>query len=161
MVMHRISPKPNLALGDRVSSFWGTTSTQRCSMHLSSAPLQHTLTDLGNPPDPALMFTDNKCVDGVANDTVTQRHSKAMDMRYHFVRDRVRQGQIRRTTNLADYLTKTHPNKHFAAMRPFSVGTLTPDSSWTTVCLTRGVPNQSRLTTADLPDPRVIKCLSE
>ena len=129
-----------------------------------AAPIQHTLTDIGIPPHPALMFTDNKCADGIANDTVTQRHSKAMDMRYHFVRDRVRQGQIivrwaPGHTNLADYLTKAHPTKHFAAMRPFFVGTPTEDRSWTTVCRPslRGTPKYGRLTTADLPDPRAAK----
>ena len=102
------------------------------------------------------MFTDNKCAAGIANDTVTQRHSKAMDMRYHFTRDRVRQGQFSvqwapGNTNLADYLTKAHPTSHFTAMRPFFVTTPSEDGTWTAVH-SRALVH--RLTLADLPDPR-------
>ena len=132
-----------------------------------SVPLQGTLLDLDLPPRPTLMCTDNKCADGIANDTVTQRHSKAMDMRYHFVRDRVRQGQLQvqwaaGPTNLADYLTKAHPTRHFVAMRPFFVTTPAPDPSWTTVTSKsyRTSYKQGRLTTADLPDPRPLSRLS-
>ena len=128
-----------------------------------AVPLQGTLLDLGMPPRPTLMCSDNKCAHGIANDTVTQRHSKAMDMRYHFVRDRVRQGQLivqwaAGNTNLADYLTKAHPTRHFAAMRPFFVTTPAQDPSWTTVTSNapRTTYNSGRLTTADLPDPRPV-----
>ena len=125
-----------------------------------TAPLRITLNDLRHPQAPTLMFIDNKAAVGIANETVTQRHSKAMDMRYHFVRDRVRQKQIEVTwgpgrENLADYLSKAHPTKHFVAMRPFFVSTPLSDGQWTTVG--RYAPPQAlhrRLTLADLPDPR-------
>ena len=47
----------------------------------------------------------------------------AMDMRYYWVRDRVRQGQFhiywgRGKDNLADYFTKHHPASHHRAVRP-------------------------------------------
>lgn len=126
-----------------------------------AVPLQHTLQDLECTQQPVLLFTDNKCTDGIANDTVTQRHSKAMDMRYHFVRDRVRQGQLivkwaPGHTNLADYLSKAHPTKHFVAMRPFFVTTPPTDASWTTVTRSSAPTggHTGRLTTAQLPDPR-------
>ena len=128
------------------------------------APLVNTLEDLGHPQKPNLLFIDNKAAEGIANDTVTQRHSKAMDMRYHLVRDRVRQGQLCVTwapgnQNLADYLTKAHPTKHFVAMRPFFVTTPPSDSQWTTVGRDTNTGAHSRrlcrrLTLADLPDPR-------
>lgn len=124
-------------------------------------PFKNTLEDLGHPQEPTLLFIDNKAAGGIANDTVTQRHSKAMDMRFHLVRDRVRQGQLRVTwapgrTNLADYLTKAHPTKHFVSMRPFFITTPPSDVQWTTADGTgkHGPRLRKRLTTADIPDPR-------
>ena len=60
---------------------------------------------------------------GIANDEVKQRRSKAMDMRFYWVRDRVRQGQFliywsRGENNLADYFSKHHPASHHRVMRP-------------------------------------------
>ena len=45
-----------------------------------------------------------------------------MDMRYHWMRDRVHQGQYRiiwrpGKTNLADFPSKIHPTPHFLATR--------------------------------------------
>ena len=53
---------------------------------------------------------------GIANDTVKLRRSKAIDMRYHWIRDRVRQGVFRviwseGKDNIADYFTKLQPTK--------------------------------------------------
>ena len=123
--------------------------------------LRRTLHDIGYPQKPTLMIIDNKAAEGIANGTVTQRHSKAMDMRYHLVRDRVRQQQLvvrwqPGRENLADYLTKAHPTKHFVAMRPFFVTTPPPDEGWTLVTSQAHPPTTltKRLTLADLPDPR-------
>jgi hypothetical protein len=128
------------------------------------APLIRTVEELGHPQSHTLLFIDNKAAAGIANDTVTQRHSKAMNMRYNLVRDRVRQGQLRVTwapgnQKLADYLTKAHPTKHFMAMRPFFVTTPPSDAQWTTVGRDASTGAHSRklcrrLTIADLPDPR-------
>lgn len=124
-----------------------------------TTPIRGTLDTLGYEQQSTLMYIDNEAADGIANDTVTQKFSKAMDMRYHLVRDRVRQGQIAVTwaagrTNVADYLTKAHPTKHFAAMRPFFVSTPTTDvdSEWTTVGARPKGP--ARLSIMNLPDPR-------
>jgi hypothetical protein len=79
-----------------------------------------TLEELGHP-QPAIQ-KDNKCAKGIANDTVKQRRSKAMDMRFYWIRDRIEQGQFivhwkPGNTNQADYLTKHHPPAHHQAMR--------------------------------------------
>ena len=127
------------------------------------APLRGLLGDMGYTQEPTIMYIDNKAAAGIANDSVTQRHSKAMDMRFHFVRDRVRQGQLCVTwapgrKNLADYLTKAHPTKHFVRMRAFFVTTPPTDTEWTKVKkyaaqeLNQNL--QRRLTVQDLPDPR-------
>ena len=52
--------------------------------------------------------------------------SKAVDMRFHWIRDRVQQGHFTiawrpGTENLADYFTKEHPLRHFRTMRSFLV----------------------------------------
>ena len=84
------------------------------------------LENFGYPQPITPIQTDNACAHGIANDTVKLKRSKAFDMRYHWVRDRVKQGQFyvywrRGGHNLADYLTKDHPAKHHRAMRPFFV----------------------------------------
>jgi hypothetical protein len=51
---------------------------------------------------------------GLANDTVKQNRSMAIDMRFYWVRDRVKDGQFiiywkKGSENAADYFTKHHP----------------------------------------------------
>ena len=77
---------------------------------------------MGHPQAPTTLVTDNSTAAGIANDTVKQRRSKAMDMRYYWIRDRVRQGQFQvkwhpGETNLADYPTKHHPPSHHREIR--------------------------------------------
>jgi hypothetical protein len=81
---------------------------------------RNTLEDLGYPQGPTLVICDNKCASGIAADLVTQRRSKAMDMRFHWTRDRVRQGQFSviwrpGIVNLADIFTKALPAKDFVS----------------------------------------------
>jgi hypothetical protein len=78
---------------------------------------------MGHPQPATPIQTDNTCAAGIANGTINQRRSKAIDMRFYSVRDRVAQGQIivhwrRGTDNLADYFTKLHSPVHYRLMRP-------------------------------------------
>jgi len=63
------------------------------------------------------------CALGIINDTVKQRRSKAMDMRFYWIKeDRVALGQYvvhwrRGSNNLADYFTKHHSPSHHRLMR--------------------------------------------
>jgi hypothetical protein len=87
------------------------------------APLRITLDKLGHPQPPTPMVTDNSTASGIANKSVKQKRSKAMDMRSYWIRDRVRQKQyhvywLRGSTNRANYFTKHHHPKHHVAMRP-------------------------------------------
>jgi hypothetical protein len=57
---------------------------------------------------------DNEFAIGLATDIIKQKKSKSVDMRYHWLRDRIRQGQFTIATahlagnlNLADFFTKT------------------------------------------------------
>ena len=84
--------------------------------------LQQILEELGWPQQPTPIQTDNSTADGIANSTIQQRRSRAMDMRFYWVRDRVQQGQFvvywkPGIQNMADYFTKHHPAPHHWLMR--------------------------------------------
>ena len=87
-----------------------------------ACPLRVTLDEMGHPQGPTPLQFDNTTATGIINDTMSQRRSKAMDMRFYWLRDRAAQGQFhvhwkRGTTNLADYFTKHFPAKHHQAVR--------------------------------------------
>ncbi|KAI2513347.1 Reverse transcriptase (RNA-dependent DNA polymerase) [Fragilaria crotonensis] len=75
----------------------------------------HSLKKWASHPQPATpMVTDNKTA--IATDTVKQKRSKAIDMRFYLIRDRVRQGQFKiytrskgQTNRADDNVSKHHP----------------------------------------------------
>jgi hypothetical protein len=89
--------------------------------------LRQTLADLGYPQSATVIRSDNSCAVGICNRTIKQKRSKSIDMKYHWIRDKVDQGQFKviwspGKTNLADYFTKIHPNAHHLLYRKFFVG---------------------------------------
>ena len=86
--------------------------------------IRNTLEEMGYPQaGPTPIQTDNSTAEGIANDTVKIKRSKAMDMRFFWIRDRVKQGQFRvhwkpGKTNHADCYTKHHPPSHHIKVRP-------------------------------------------
>ncbi len=93
---------------------------------LTAASLRTTLSDMGYPQDPTIIMCDNTSAIGIATDSIKQKRSKAIDMRFHWIRDRVRQGQfiiayIPTQQNLADYFTKSLPNDAHAKFHSFLV----------------------------------------
>jgi hypothetical protein len=75
------------------------------------------LADLGWTQGPTPIKTDNSTSDGIANDTIEQQWSKAMDMRFYWIRDRCKQGQFRvywrpGAENCTDYNSKHHSAAH-------------------------------------------------
>jgi hypothetical protein len=95
-----------------------------------AVPERITLEELGHPQGPTPMATDNGTALGIANDSIKQKRSKSMDMRFYWIRDRVRQEQFliywrKGSTNRADYFTKHHPTKHHRRMRPMYLHTPT------------------------------------
>ena len=56
-----------------------------------AAGLRTTLNDMGYPQPPTTILCDNTSAIGLANDTIKQKRSKAIDMRFHWIRDRIRQ----------------------------------------------------------------------
>ena len=94
---------------------------------------RHILEDLGYSQLTTTIVCDNSCAVGLANNTVKQKQSKAIDMRYHWTRDQVSQGKFKirweaGAGNLADYFTKAHPVHHYVNMRRTYVYTPKPTS---------------------------------
>jgi hypothetical protein len=88
--------------------------------------LRQTLHDLGYPQKPTVITYDNAISGKLALRTVKQRRSKAIALRYHWIRDRVAMGHFQLhwqpgTHNLADFLTKSHPVYHHRRMSKFFV----------------------------------------
>jgi hypothetical protein len=85
--------------------------------------LRNTLEEMGHPQPATPVQVDNFTADGIMNSKIQQKRSKAMDMRFYWVQDRVRQGQFHifwkpGPSNLADYFTKHHAPIHHKQMRP-------------------------------------------
>jgi hypothetical protein len=60
----------------------------------SGSPLRVTLTELGHIQPPTPLRTDNSTAFGILNETNKQKRSKAMNMRFHWLTDRVRQKKL-------------------------------------------------------------------
>jgi hypothetical protein len=86
------------------------------------AQLRVTLTEVGHFQSPTPLRTENSTTFGILNETIKQKRSKAMDMRYHWLTDRVRQKLFYvywrpGCENLGDYDTKHHSAQHHKDMR--------------------------------------------
>ena len=91
-------------------------------------PLRTTLEELGHPQQPTPVLVDNSTAVGLANDMVTQRCSRTIDMRFYWIHDRVNQNQFHvywapAHLNLADYFTKHHTPSHHRQMCKYFVYT--------------------------------------
>jgi hypothetical protein len=72
------------------------------------------------------METDNTTATGYSNGTIKQKRTKSMDMRFYWIKDRVKQGQFNvywgpGYQNLADYFTKHHSPAHHKRMRDICI----------------------------------------
>jgi hypothetical protein len=90
----------------------------------SGAPLRVTLTELDHIQPPTPLRTDNSTAFDILNETIKQKISKAMEIRYHWLTDRVCQKQFDvywrpGRENLGDYHTKHHSAQHQKDMRGF------------------------------------------
>ena len=84
--------------------------------------LRQILTELGHPQPRTPIQTDNLTAEGVINNIIQPKRTKAMDMRFHWLRGREAQEQFRiywrpGKTNLMDYFTKHHPPMHHVSVR--------------------------------------------
>ena len=75
------------------------------------------LEEMGHKQPPTPLQTDNSMAEAVTNGKIQPKQTKAMDMRFHWLRDRECQEQFRiywrpGKSNYADYWTKHHFTKH-------------------------------------------------
>jgi hypothetical protein len=74
---------------------------------------------MGHKQDATELKTDN-----IINNTVKQKRSKAMDMRFYSIKDRLEQDQFNvgwapGETNMGDYFTKHHSPGHHKCLTPY------------------------------------------
>ena len=72
---------------------------------------------MGHNQPPTLLQTDNAMVDAVCSVKIQPKRTKAMHVRFHWLRDRECQKQFiiywqPGESNYADYWTKHHPETH-------------------------------------------------
>ena len=77
------------------------------------------LHNLGYSQPPTLLLCDNEYAVGLASKTMTPRLSKSIDMRFHWLQDRIQRGQFRvqhvaGDVNIADFFTKALAAPHQA-----------------------------------------------
>ncbi len=99
------------------------------------------LANFGHIQPPTPLYCDDECAVGIANSTVTQKMSKALDMRLHWIRDRIQQGQfIFRSSGICRAckifrIFSPSPSRLLAIRLslPFSPWMPTTDETWDTV----------------------------
>jgi hypothetical protein len=80
------------------------------------------LKELGHKQPPTPLQTNNAMADAIINGKIHPKQTKAMDMRFHWLRDHECQQQFQiylrpDKFNYADYWTKHHPESHHRDMR--------------------------------------------
>ena len=85
-------------------------------------PARQLLEEMGHKQPPTPMQTDNTTAMGVILNLIQPKRTKAMDMRFHWLRCRARQKQFRTywragPTNKGDYVTKHHAAAHHRNVR--------------------------------------------
>jgi hypothetical protein len=85
-----------------------------------------TLSEMGHKQDATELKTDNSTMDGIINNTVQQKRSKAMDIIFYWVKYRVGKDQFNVVwalgdTNMGDYFTKHHSPAHHKRMITYYV----------------------------------------
>ncbi len=88
-----------------------------------AVPQQTTLAEMSHKQPQTPMQTNNTTALGVVNNNIQPRRTKAMDMRFHWLRDPEAQRQFRflwqpGPTNRAGYWTKHHCAAHHIKKRP-------------------------------------------
>ncbi len=76
--------------------------------------LRQILTEMSHQQPPTPIQTNNTMAEGVINNKIQPKCTKAMDMRFHWLHNQEAQGQFKiywqpGWKNLADYFTKHHP----------------------------------------------------
>ena len=85
-------------------------------------PVQTAVIEMVHPQGPTPFKTDNSTAGGFSNKKIKPKSSKAFDMNFHWMNDRIEQKQFwvyfdKGINNWADCFTKHHPPKHHKLMR--------------------------------------------
>ena len=105
----------------------GASEAEYAALYINgsaAAWIRTNLAAMNFPQNPTVITTDNLCAQGIANRTLTARKSKAIAMRYHWIRDRVRLGEYiiqwrPGSENRADFFTKHLPIHKFIECAQF------------------------------------------
>jgi hypothetical protein len=85
--------------------------------------IRQILTEMGHPQPRTPIQTDNSTASGIVNHTILPKATKAMDMRFHWLRCRAAQDMFRffwqpGPNNRGDYPSKHHVGTHHKNLRP-------------------------------------------
>ena len=88
-----------------------------------AAGLQNCLRAMGFPQLATMMKTDDMTANGIINNAMKQKQSKAIDMRFHWTRDQTRQGQFHicwesGKNDMGDCHAEHHPASHHRLVKP-------------------------------------------
>jgi hypothetical protein len=83
-----------------------------------AAEFRNTLQELGYPQLPTVIMIDNTVAEGLAADTINANRSKSMDVRFFWLRDRIKKGQfavrhLARKWNISNFFTNSLPKDRF------------------------------------------------
>jgi 3',5'-cyclic AMP phosphodiesterase CpdA len=106
--------------------------------------LRAILTDLGHPQPATIILCDNQCAVGIATDTVKVKKTKSIDMKFNWIRDRVRQKHFiiswrKGEHNLADFFTKALPVHIHQSLMPLLVFSPVSSPAFHTYAATRSL----------------------
>jgi hypothetical protein len=116
------------ALSNQLSIVTGSAAETECAGLFANGQhgqwLRYVLDQMGYVQPPTIIVCDNTTAVGLANNTLKLKRSKFMDMRLHWIRDRVLQGMFDAqwhpgSLNLADFFTKAQPVHSHRAIMPF------------------------------------------
>ena len=84
--------------------------------------IKNILEEMRHPQPPTSIQTDNATANGVVNNIIQPKQMKAMNMGFHWLRDKMNQAQFRfhwrsGSTNLVDYWTTFHTAAHHNTFR--------------------------------------------
>ena len=90
--------------------------------------LRTTLEEIGHKQPATPIKTDNSTAAGIINNTIKQKKSRSMEMKFFWVKDKVKENQFvifwkPGNENTGDYFTKHHPASHHRRVRPIYVKT--------------------------------------
>ena len=93
-----------------------------------AVPIRTCLLEMGHHQPATPLEIDNATAYGVLTKQLIPKRSKAIDMRFYWLRDRENQRQFqlcweKGDTNKADYFTKHHPAAHYRRIRKMCLTT--------------------------------------